>query len=61
MNELNKCAEIDEEMEARADIIRKYGDWKKMNSSGITNSISISIGELERRGIKIYTGKKGKW
>jgi len=61
MNDKQTEPEIDEEKEARADLIRKYGDWKKMNSSGITNSISISIGELERRGIKIYTGKKGKW
>lgn len=36
-------------------------NWEKMNRSGITNSIPIAIGELERRGIKIYTGKKGKW
>lgn len=33
------------------DEIITWEGWGKMNSSGITDSISIAIGELERRGI----------
>ena len=31
--------------------IISWETWEKMNSSGIINSISIAIGELERRGV----------
>jgi len=33
------------------DEIIGWETWEKMNSSGITNSISTAIGELERRGV----------
>ena len=59
-NESDKVAPREEDVkDYYEDNAEKFGfekiinweTWEKMNSSGIINSISIAIGELERRGV----------